>query len=133
MRQIKGTVITGRGEGAFFTGLDWVKEQCRQKLGFELYPGTLNLKVGREDMLAMQTLARQEGIILLPPSADFCQARCVKVAIGTIKGAVILPHVVDYYPDTLEVIAAEKVKDKLNLKDGDELIVTVKAGIDKSW
>ncbi len=133
MSQIKGIVITGRGEGAFFTGLDWVKEQCREKLGFELYPGTLNLRVSREDMLAMQTLARQEGIILLPPSDDFCQARCIKVAIGSIKGAVILPHVVDYYQDTLEIIAAERVKDKLNLKDGDEVIVTVKAGIDKPW
>lgn len=123
--QITGIVTSGKGEGTFFTGLDWVKEQCREKLGFEIYPGTLNLKVKHEDVLSIESLAQQKGVPLLPPSDDFCQARCIKATIEDVEGAVILPHVADYYHDILEIIAREKIKKRLNIGDGDEVIVTV--------
>ena len=126
MKQVKGRVFSGRGEGAFFTGLAWVKEQCREKLGFELYPGTLNLKVSREDRQLIETLAQKQGIVLLPESDNFCQAKCIRVTIGGIEGAVILPHVIDYYQDTLEIIAGERIKERLNLKDGDEVMLTIR-------
>ena len=38
-----GTLCSGLGEGARFTQLPWAVREFRDKLGFEPYPGTLNL------------------------------------------------------------------------------------------
>jgi len=122
MRQIKGILVSGKEEGASFTELDWVKEQCLEKLGFQPYPGTLNLKVEGEDASLVKALAGKEGVSLLPPTPDFCQAMCLRVRIGDIEGAVILPHVDSYYENIVEILAPVKVKDKLNLKEGDEVV-----------
>ena len=125
MKQVKGVIASGLGEAAFFTGLDWVKQQCREKLGFEPYPGTLNLKVGSEDLMLMSSLVEEEGVRLVPPTANFCEAACLKVSIGTVEAAAILPHVDDYHENTIEIIAPVKVKERLNLEDGDTVVVTI--------
>ena len=40
---IEGTVVTGRGEGAAFTQLEWARQQFVERLGIDPFPGTLNL------------------------------------------------------------------------------------------
>jgi CTP-dependent riboflavin kinase len=40
---LAGQVVTGRGQGATFTQLDWAREQFITKLGIDPFPGTLNL------------------------------------------------------------------------------------------
>jgi len=122
MRQIKGILVSGKEEGAFFTGLDWVQEQCLEKLGFQPYAGTLNLKVKEEDTFLVKALTREEGVRLLPPTPDFCQAMCLRIMIGAVEGAVLLPLVGSDYEDIVESIAPIKVKDRLNLKEGDEVV-----------
>ena len=124
MKKVKGVVISGSGEAALFTQLDWVKQQCREKLGFEPYPGTLNLRVREEDLALMSRLIR-EGIKLVPPTPNFCEAVCLRVTIDKIKGAVILPHVDNYYQNTVEIIAPVKIKESLSVEDGDEVVITI--------
>ena len=40
---IQGIIVSGRGEGAGFTQLDWVRRQFIEQLGIDPHPGTLNL------------------------------------------------------------------------------------------
>ncbi len=123
MGPIKGVLVSGKEEGAFFTGLDWVKEQCLEKLGFEPYAGTLNLKVTEGDFSQVKALAIEKGVRLVPPTAEFCEAMCLRIRMGDdIEGAVILPIVGSYYEDIVEIIAPIKVKDRLKLKEGDEVV-----------
>ncbi|PIU59668.1 riboflavin kinase, partial [Candidatus Bathyarchaeota archaeon CG07_land_8_20_14_0_80_47_9] len=42
---IKGKISTGKGEGAQFVKLPWVRKQIIQKLGFTPFPGTLNIRL----------------------------------------------------------------------------------------
>ena len=44
---IDGTVVTGLGEGAFFMSMDHYKKEIKNKLGFDAYPGTLNIKISK--------------------------------------------------------------------------------------
>ena len=126
MGQIKGMLVSGKEEGAFFTGLDWVQQQCMEKLGFRPYAGTLNLKVTEEVASLIQAQAREEGVSLLPPTSDFCAAACLRVRIGDIQGALVLPMVGSYYKDILEVMAPIRVKDQLSLSDGDEVVLDIR-------
>src|SRR5919197_1426942 len=49
----KGIVISGMGEGAYYMSLDGYKKQFREKLGYEPYPGTLNIKL--QDQIFMNS------------------------------------------------------------------------------
>ncbi|MEM3054151.1 MAG: DUF120 domain-containing protein, partial [Candidatus Bathyarchaeia archaeon] len=47
---LKGKVFSGTGEGAKFMELPWVKKQMEEKLGFAPYPGTLNIKLSKDEV-----------------------------------------------------------------------------------
>jgi len=124
--RIKGRIFSGLGKGAFFTQLDWVKQQCQEKLDFAPFPGTLNLKVTDEYLEVLRKLKGGEGIALVPPTAEYCQARCYPVFIGSVKAAIVIPHAENFTSEmhpqnVIEIIAPVNVKAELSIKDGDEL------------
>jgi len=43
--EFKGTIVSGMGEGAYYMSLDGYKKKKKKKLGYEPYPGTLNVKL----------------------------------------------------------------------------------------
>lgn len=109
--------------------LGWVQEVLRKKLGFAPYPATLNLKPASEKDLAVwqEVKARMAGIAIVPPDPSFCPARCFLVEIeGKQEGAVLVPGVESYPPDKIEVIAPVRIKDALQIKDGDKITVEFK-------
>ena len=64
---LKGRVVSGAKKAAFFTQLDWVLEQCSEKLGFEPFPGTLNIEILPESLLDAESIQEEKGIELVPP------------------------------------------------------------------
>lgn len=127
-RTIKGEIFSGLKQGAFFTQLNWVREECLQKLDFIPFPGTLNLKVQDEYIGIVRELRMNAGVVLTPPSPEFCQAKCFPVSLGSIKAAIIFPEA-DRFTDQLhagniiEIIAPVSIKRTLSVKDGDELVL----------
>ena len=111
--------------------LDWVQRALQQRVGFAPFPATLNLRPkGREDAMAWERVQRElKGIDLFPPNSDFCTAQIFLVEISSaaatqaesVKGAVLLPEVADYPKDKIEVIASVRLKDRLGVRDGDQL------------
>lgn len=119
---LEGRLCSGLGEGAGFTALDWVEHQCHAKLGFWPYPGTLNLNLtGRDWDAARDAMQAAPGIAIEPPPG-FCAAKCFAVLIaGRVAGAAIVPDILDYPSDKLEIIAPVAVRQELRLNDGDRL------------
>ena len=127
---IKGKIFSGLGQGGFFTQLDWVKQQCQEKLNFVPFPGTLNIKLDVQYLDAIKEMKEKEGVTLIPPTSDFCQALCYPVLIGSVRAAIVVPqaeHFTDevHPQDVLEIIAPVNVKEALSVKDGDELTLQV--------
>src|SRR3989338_2279721 len=46
-KELKGIVVGGVGEGGYYVGLSSYQNQFKKKLGFNAYPGTLNISVER--------------------------------------------------------------------------------------
>lgn len=119
---LRGVVRSGRREAAGFTSIPWVAEKLAGVIGNDLHPGTLNLHLedprSRRAWAALREGGR--GEVLSPEEAGFCAATCFPVVIADeVAGAVVLPDV-DAYPDELvEVIAAENLRERLALSDGD--------------
>lgn len=124
--KIRGRLAPGLGEASWFTQLPWVVEQCREKLGFVPYPGTVNLQVLPQDQLLWDQLKARPGISIEPLEASFCDAACYPVSIrGQIKGAALVPRVPDYPASKIELLAPERVTNVLNLAIGDEVELTI--------
>ena len=124
---ITGKVVSGKGEAAFFTQLDWVREQCRDKLGFHPYPGTLNLALIEDSIPVIEALQREKGIELIPPDSNFCAANAFPVTIETVTGAIIVPveDVRVHGKSIIELMAPVRLKTALNIDDGDPVTVRI--------
>ena len=125
--KITGKIVSGVKQGAFFTQLDWVQEQCLQKLGFKPFPGTLNLEIAHENMRIIEALQAQEGIELVPPDSNFCAGFVFPISIEGISGAMVAPaaNVRVHAKNIIEIISHLRLKDALGVEDGDWVTLTI--------
>jgi len=128
---LKGKIVSGAKKAAFFTQLDWVLEQCSEKLGFKPFPGTLNVEILPESLLDAESIQEEKSIELVPPDsndATFCTAQVLPVSIEEVNAAIIIPaeKVRVHGKNIIEVIAPMSLKDTLNIDDGDTVTLTIK-------
>jgi len=125
----EGAVFSGLGEGAYYMNQEGYVKQFTEKLGFEPYPGTLNLRVRKEDQEEVRMLEASPFILIegfTDGKRSFGPAKCFhgKVA-DKIDGALILPVRTHYSGDVVELISSEQLRNALHAKDGD--VVKVRA------
>ena len=123
-----GKIVSGVRKAAHFTQLDWVQEQCMEKLGFRPYPGTLNVEMSEESLPIIEALQKEQGIELIPPSSEFCAAKAMLLSVGSVSGAIIIPSedVRVHGKNIVEVISPLRLKEALQVDDGDSLTLIVK-------
>ena len=123
--RIRGIVFCGKGEGAKFIELPWVKKQIAEKLGFTPYRGTLNIKLTKEE-LAKRALLEKAQAIELSPAKCFSRGRCFKASLmDKLECAIVIPEIPNYPENVIEVIAAINLRDTLQLRDGDSVEVKI--------
>ena len=124
---VTGIIARGEGKGAFFTQLDWVQDQCREKLGFIPFPGTLNLAIEEKKVPLISALCQKYGPRLDPPDANFCIAHVYPASIMGVTGAIVAPadDVRVHAANIIELIAPASLKDALDVDDGDEIMLVI--------
>ena len=131
--EIAGRLISGLGEGKYYTTIEGYKKQFEKKLGFSPFPGTLNLSLDLLCIVARKKLERRRGLAINSFESEhrtFGGAKCFPCKIlddgaEGIKSAVIIPERTHYPIDILEIISPVYLRGELNLKDGDEIRTTV--------
>lgn len=121
--RIEGRVTTGLGEGQYYISLEGYRSQFREKLGFDPYPGTLNLKI-REPFVQRDASA-VEIAGFKDATRTYGGCRCYPVAIGGVKAAIIRPDRSSYPLDLVEIIAPVNLRQTLGMSDGDAVEVTL--------
>ncbi|RZN65115.1 MAG: DUF120 domain-containing protein [Candidatus Methanoliparum thermophilum] len=123
---IKGEVFTGLGEGQYYLSQEGYKKQIKEILGFDPYPGTLNLKIYGDEILKRKELNGVDGIIIKPFKSEersfgggICYKATIKKDGDLVEGAIIRPERTHHPEDLLELIASINLRKRLNLKDGD--------------
>ncbi|CAI48127.1 riboflavin kinase, CTP-dependent [Natronomonas pharaonis DSM 2160] len=131
---LSGVVTSGMGEGRHYISLSGYMRQFRERLGYEPFPGTLNVDL---DDGSVRTRARMDA--LDPVKIDgweddertygpaFCWPAVLETADGDRYGTahVIAPERTHHGDDQLEIIAPEKLRETLSLDDGDTLSIHV--------
>jgi riboflavin kinase len=125
-RILSGKVITGLGEGQYYISLEGYRAQFREKLGFDPYPGTLNIKL---DPPSIGLRKRIDGSIPIAgftsENRTFGRGSCFNVRVKDVMGAVVVPERTHYPEDIIEIIAPVKLRDYLNIDDGSSVEVEV--------
>lgn len=129
-KKLKGKIVSGRRQAAFFTQIPWVQEQCLMKLGFKPFPGTLNIELLPESILEYESVQKNLHIEFLPPEPNACGAKVLPVSVEGQGAAIIIPdeRVRVHGRKTLELLAPVSLKKTLDKTDGDRVIVTVERG-----
>ena len=128
MMEFRGSVFTGLGEGAYYMSLEGYRKQFRKKLGFDPYPGTLNLKLSSISYRKqLEDVARMPGIRIegfTDGIRTYGSLKCFPALVEDRRGAMLIIERTHYDTGVMEVIAPVRIRDELMLKDGD--MVTVK-------
>ena len=125
---ITGKAMSGVGEGRYYVSLQGYRDQFIKKLNFDPFPGTLNIKINKEHLYFRRKLDEEEGIKIEGFSTKdrtFGEVKAFRCKVDGIEGAVVLPQRTHYPADVIEVISEVRIRDKLNLKDGDTVNVEV--------
>ena len=128
---LEGTLFSGIGEGAWYVSQAGYRKQFIEKLGFDSFPGTLNLR------LKPQYEDKRKLLETLPPvqiegfrdgERSFGPVACYRARINDAEDGVLISAVRTHYAaDVIELIAPNNLRLKLGLKDGDTVRVRVTA------
>jgi len=127
---LEGVVFSGLGEGAYYVTREAYRRQFIEKLGFDPYPGTLNLKItSKHDLRARMDLENYPAIEIegfRDKDRTYGPVRCFHALInGEERGAVVFAMRSHYNSSVLEVIAPVYLRGRLNLRDGSRVRVEV--------
>jgi riboflavin kinase len=130
---LTGTVTSGMGEGRHYITLEGYMRQFVEKLGYEPFAGTLNIDLTPDSVRKRARLSSFEPVTIEGWESDdrsygpaYCYPASLEADAGTCDEAhVIAPERTHHGDDHLEVIAPVRLRDDLELEDGDEVTVDV--------
>lgn len=124
--EVSGTVRKGLGEGRYYIAMEGYRKQMRKKLGFDPYPGTLNIKI--DNLWKREQLLQLEPIVITGfkdrkrTYGDLFAYRC---RMDGFECALIVPLRTHHGPDMLELVGPFSIRKRLRKKDGDRVKVIV--------
>lgn len=125
---LTGVVISGLGEGRYYMSIPHYKEQFGSSLGFEPFPGTLNIRLDTASIQVRKHLDHAGWIDVPGFTADertFGGAKVIPCRIRGYQCAIVEPSRTHYPEDIIEVIARCELRNVLNLNDNDTIEVEI--------
>ncbi|KTG29600.1 DUF120 domain-containing protein [Haloferax profundi] len=130
---LDGEVTGGMGEGRHYISLPGYMEQFTERLGYEPFPGTLNVRLDDD---AVRSRAGMSALDAVPidgwedDERTFGPATCYAAVIDVDGDTydpvhIIVPERTHHDESQLEIIAPDKLRDVLALEDGDSITVRV--------
>jgi riboflavin kinase len=131
---LKGTVSSGMGRAQKFLTLEGYVTQFEQLLGYEPFPGTLNVNLDSASANIKNNLSKFNHLKIhkwCKDTIDYGSAKCFPATIVTFSeenyddAYVISPKRTTHDKTQLELIAPISLRSILSLDDGDELKILV--------
>ena len=127
---LEGVAFSGLGEGAYYISKEKYRKQFLEKLGFDPYPGTLNLKLTTDyDIKTRSELEAYPAIEVEGFTSEdrtFGPVRCYPVIIeNKVRGALVTALRSHYDASVVELIAPVFLRKQFSLKDGHKVKVEV--------
>jgi riboflavin kinase len=119
----EGAVFSGMFQGRYYISQAGYRNQIRERLGFDPFPGTLNLRLVDDYQESRRALEGWPAVVLEGFQSEdraFGGARCYPLVVnGEVDGALIVADRTSYDMSVMEVIAPVNLRDRFGLEDGD--------------
>jgi riboflavin kinase len=126
---LEGMLFSGIGEGAWYVSQPGYRRQFLEKLGFDPFPGTLNLRLKsdyEDERRLLQTIPHIQIDGFRDGERTFGPVTCHKAKINDAEDGALISAVRTHYArDVIELIAPSNMRLKLGLNDGDMVRVHV--------
>jgi len=127
---IDGTVFSGLGEGAYYVTRPVYRKQFVEKLGFDPFPGTLNVKVTSEyDNKLKNELGDYPGIEIegfKNKDRTYGSVKCFAAMINNKEKATVVYALRSHYPySVMEIISPANLRKRLKLRDGNKVRIQI--------
>jgi len=122
---ILGIIQKGIEEGAYYVSQKQYQQQFKGKIGFDAYPGTLNVAVDKEELA--QLLANKEAVTIdgfTTKNRSFGALVCYKIKINSLDAAIVKPERARHPEEIVEIIAPVNLRESLKLQDKDKVRIS---------
>ena len=127
--EFHGTLFTGLGEGGYYISLPGYRKQFVKLLGFEPFPGTLNLTIGPGEVEMKKQLNFLDALELegfRQGGRSYGPAKCFRAKVESkYDAAALVIERTHHGESVLEFVSPLDLRTTLGLKDGDLVNVTV--------
>jgi len=133
---IIGEVTEGIHEGGYYVSIKGYYQQFKDKLGFEPYKGTLNLRLSDTDNELLREKLKNIAPIIIDGFKDlnreYGPVKCYDAYISRMddknnrrKAAILDIQRTHHKENIIEILAKPYLRDYFHLKDGDKLIIDI--------
>lgn len=128
---LTGVVFSGLGEAAYYVSIKGYKNQFRTKVGFDPFPGTLNLRLDSAvDRKIRRDLTSSHGIHIdgfSDGKRTYGGADCFRAFVnGKTNAAVLIIERTTHDDSVIEIISPLNLRQHLGLQDGDKVDVAIR-------
>jgi len=128
--EIKGTLISGMGEGAYYMGLKGYTKQFKSKIGYVPFPGTLNVKIDQKiHQEAIKQFVNLNGININSFSdgkRTYGWVKCFPAKINnSVDCNLILLERTHHDNSVVELISKLSLRKSAKLKEGSKISIKI--------
>ena len=128
--ELKGTLVSGMGEGAYYMGLKGYTKQFQSKIGYVPYPGTLNVRLDQKvHQQAIKQFETLDGIKIKSFSdgkRTYGWVKCFAAKLdNTTKCELIILERTHHDDSIIELISKSRLRKTAKLKDGSKVSITI--------
>jgi riboflavin kinase len=128
--ELKGTLISGMGEGAYYMSLNGYTTQFKSRLGYVPFPGTLNVRLDKK--IYQQTIKQFEDLegIIINGFSDgkrtYGWVKCFNAKINkSINCELIILERTHHDNSVVELISKSCIRKLGKLKDGSQITIKI--------
>ena len=128
--ELKGKIVSGMGEGAYYMSLKGYTKQFKSKLGYIPFPGTLNVKLSDEKYVQTINHLSEETGIRIDSFSDgkrtFGWVKCFSGIINNkVECELIILERTHHDNSIIEFISKKNIRKSLQLKDNSTVKIKI--------
>lgn len=121
-RAIRGTLVSGMGEGAYYMSLAGYTSQFSERIGYVPFPGTLNVRLEPGGPSIPSS-----GGVMIDEFSDgqrtYGRVRCLSARANGIVAHIIRPERTHHDSSILELISEVNIRETTGISDGSRVSV----------
>ena len=121
-----GKIVDGFRKGKYYLSLPGYKRGIRNRLGFEPYAGTLNVKLSKNDFMKRNEILRDEPVVIngfRTKDRTFGDLFAYHCKVDGRPAAIVFPLRSNHPQDVIEIVAEVNLRKTLNKGKGSSVVV----------